>query len=64
MKERTRMSSVSKSGGDAVYGLGFIGSAVYFLQHATSFWLVLVGLFKSAFWPAFLVYTALQRLHM
>ena len=43
-------------GGDAVYGLGLIGALVYYIQHAHSFWMVLVGIVKALIWPAFVVY--------
>jgi hypothetical protein len=46
----------------AVYGLGFIGAAVYFIIHATSFWIGVLGLFKAIVWPAFLVYEAFKAL--
>lgn len=39
-----------------VYGLGLIGALVYFLQHAESFWGVVLGILKALVWPAFLVY--------
>lgn len=42
--------------GGTVYGLGAIGSLVYFLQQSTTFVEGLVGLGKAIFWPAFLVY--------
>ena len=48
----------------AVYGLGFIGAAVYFIGHATSFWLGVLGFLKAIVWPAFLVYDALKFLGM
>ncbi len=51
-----------KGGGgasSAVYGLGFIGAAVYFIQHATSFGAGVVGFFKALVWPAFLIYKLL-----
>jgi hypothetical protein len=44
----------------AVYGLGFVGAAVYFISHATSFWIGLLGLLKAILWPAFLVYDAFK----
>jgi len=47
-----------------VYGLGFIGAAVYYIQHATSFWNGVVGFLKALVWPAFLVYKALEYLKM
>jgi amino acid permease len=40
----------------AVYGLGFIGAVVYFIVHATSFWMGVLGFLKALVWPAFLVY--------
>ena len=49
-------------GSNAVYGLGLIGAAVYYLMHATSFFMGVVGFFKAVLWPAFLVYEALKQL--
>jgi hypothetical protein len=43
----------------AVYGLGFIGAAVYYIQLAPTFWIGAIGLLKAVVWPAFLVYYAL-----
>ena len=40
----------------AIYGLGWIGAVVYFISHATSFWLGVFGFFKAIVWPAILVY--------
>jgi hypothetical protein len=40
----------------AVYGLGFIGAAIYFISTASGFWLGVWGFFKAMLWPAFLVY--------
>jgi hypothetical protein len=48
----------------AVYGLGFIGALIYFLQHASSFGDGLLGVFKAFVWPAFLVYKVLEYLKM
>ncbi|MGB0757393.1 MAG: hypothetical protein ACPGO5_02965 [Patescibacteria group bacterium] len=42
--------------GSAVYGLGFIGAAVYFISTATSFWMGVLGFLKAIVWPAFLAY--------
>jgi hypothetical protein len=44
----------------AIYGLGFIGAVVYFLQHATTFWAGVVGFFKAIVWPALVVYRVLE----
>lgn len=49
-------------GGGAVYGLGFIGAAIFFIGNATSFWAGVLGFFQAMVWPAFLVYEALKVL--
>lgn len=48
------------TGGGALYGLGFIGSLVYFLQHAASLSDGLLGIVKAIIWPAILVYKLLE----
>jgi hypothetical protein len=54
----------SNPAANAVYGLGLIGAAIYFISHATTFWLGVVGLLKAIVWPVFLVYQALQKMGM
>jgi len=46
----------------AVYGLGMIGAAIYFIGHATSFGMGVWGFIKALLWPAFLVYEAFAKL--
>ena len=58
--EKSKNTHVS----NAVYGLGFIGAAVYYVQMATGFWTVIIGLIKAIFWPAFVVYEVLRHLEM
>ena len=48
----------------AVYGLGFIGAVVYFIQHAASFGEGALGFLKALVWPAFLIYKLLGFLNM
>jgi hypothetical protein len=48
----------------AVYGLGFIGAAIYFISHATGFWLGVLGFLKALVWPAFLVYGLFRYIGM
>lgn len=43
-----------------VYGLAFIGAAVYFIGTAASFWMGVLGVLKALVWPAFLVYKLLE----
>jgi hypothetical protein len=46
----------------AVYGLGFIGAAIYYISVATTFWMGVLGLLKAIVWPVFLVLEALKFL--
>lgn len=50
--------------GGAVYGLGLIGAWVYFIGHATTFWLGVLGFLKGLVWPALLIFEALKYLNM
>jgi len=52
----------STASGGAVYGLGLIGAAIYFISHATTFWLGVLGFLKAIVWPAILVFEALRAL--
>lgn len=49
-------------GGDAVYCLGIIGAAIYYIGHAAGFWAGVLGFLKALVWPVFLVYEALNFL--
>ncbi len=51
-------------GSEAVYGLGMIGAWVYFIGHATTFGLGVLGFLKGIVWPALLVYELLKYLQM
>lgn len=46
----------------AVYGLGLIGAAIYYISTATTFWMGALGLLKAIVWPAFLVFELLKSL--
>lgn len=45
-----------------IYGLGFIGAAIYYISAATSFGIGVLGFLKAIVWPALLVYEALKFL--
>jgi hypothetical protein len=47
-----------------VYGMAFIGAAVYFIQHSTSFWAGVLGILKAIVWPAILIYKVLELLKL
>ena len=45
-----------------IYGLAFIGAAVYFIQHSLTFWAGVIGFLKAIVWPAILMYKILELL--
>jgi len=49
---------------NTVYGFGFIGALIYFIQHATSFWMGVLGFLKALVWPGFLIYKLMEFLKM
>lgn len=55
---------VVNKGGGAIYGLGLLGVAFYYLQHAPSFWIGVIGVIKAIFWPAVLLYKVFDMLHL
>lgn len=64
-QETKKARVVYKNGAsEAVYGLGMIGAWIYFLTHAATFWIGVLGIFKGIFWPAILVYETLKFLGM
>lgn len=57
---KKQMQSCPQSG--AVYGLGLIGAAIYFVSQASGFWMGVLGFLKAIVWPAFLIYEAFMSL--
>ena len=55
---KTKMNG--NASGGAVYGLGFIGAAIYFIAHAATFWAGVFGILKAIVWPAFVIYKVLE----
>ncbi|MBS3107325.1 hypothetical protein J4468_00230 [Candidatus Woesearchaeota archaeon] len=64
MANKKECRFVGSCNGGAIYGLGFIGAAVYYISIATSFWIGVLGFLKAIVWPAFLVYGLLKFLGM
>jgi len=61
-RKRSASSSNGMAGG--VYGMAFIGAAIYFIQHAATFWMGVLGFIKALVWPAVLIYKMLEFLKM
>ena len=49
---------------EGIYGLGFIGSLVYYILQSNTIGGWLVGFLKALVWPAFLVYDLMKFLQM
>ena len=59
-KNKNGMHSGGMLGG--AYFLTIVGAAVYFMQHAATFWGGVLGLLKAFVWPAFVIYKVLEIL--
>jgi hypothetical protein len=66
IKPENKRTKVIHQGGasEAVYGLGLIGAWIFYLSHATTFWLGVLGILKGIVWPAMLVFEALKFFNM
>ncbi len=60
--KRCRKTYYHSNGGNAVYGLGFIGAAIFFIGQATTFGMGVLGFLKAIVWPVFLVLEAFKAL--
>ena len=60
--EKSCYSHHGSCSSDALYGVGVIGAAVYFVQGAAGFGPIVVAIIKSFFWPAFVVFKLLGML--
>ncbi len=61
-RDRRRNFNRNAGAGNAVYGLGLIGALVYYIGHADTFWVGVLGVLKAIVWPAFVVYDLLGHL--
>ena len=64
MKKIMKKQHIMCHSGSAVYGLGFIGAAIYYISTATGFWVGVLGVLKAIVWPAFLVFALMKSLGM
>jgi hypothetical protein len=62
--ERKSKGNYRGGASEAVYGLGLIGAWIYYIGHAATFWLGVLGVLKGIVWPAMLVFEALKYFHM
>lgn len=61
-KINVKCKSYACNGGSmgCVYGLGVIGSAVYYIANATGFWNGVLGVLKAVVWPAIVSFEFLK----
>ena len=62
MKEKLKNCSTSST--SCTYFLGIIGAAIYFISHASCFWIGVLGFLKALIWPVFLVFEIMKYLEM
>jgi hypothetical protein len=64
MEKETKNKKWQMNGGGApagvVYSLGFIGAIIYYIQHADTFLIGVIGVLKAFVWPALVVYRLFQ----
>lgn len=64
MSEKSKKVCTNESASaGAVYGLGFVGALIYFIQVANGFWEVILGFFQALVWPAYVVYKLLESFY-
>lgn len=66
MNKKTKCKNHENFNGgcQAIYGLGFIGAAIYYISTATGFWMGVLGVLKAIVWPVFVVFGLLRFLGM
>ncbi|MBU0691300.1 hypothetical protein KKC97_04745 [bacterium] len=57
---------ISRSDGAAggIYFFAFLGSFIYYIQHAGTFWMGVWGFCKAIAWPAILIYKLFEHLKL
>jgi hypothetical protein len=59
---RTRV--VNQGASMPIYGMGLIGALVYYIQHAATLGMGLLGVLKAIVWPAMVIYKMLELLKL
>ncbi len=63
-QKRERRTVHTTAASAPIYGFGFIGALIYYIQFADTFWVGVLGFLKAIVWPAMLVYELLKYLNM
>lgn len=62
--KKEKKSGVNGGASGGVYGLAFLGALIYYIQHADTFWIGVLGFLKALVWPAILIYKLMEFLNM
>ena len=54
-KKMNKICMSHKDSTGCIYGLGFLGAAIYYISTATGFWMGVLGFLKAIVWPVFVV---------
>ena len=57
--KKINFTSYNNNNCGGIYGLAFLGAAVYYIQNAETFWMGALGVLKALVWPAILIYKLL-----
>ncbi len=55
MKKKNKICMTHKNSSGCIYGLGFLGAAIYYIFTASGFWMGVLGFLKALVWPVFVV---------
>ncbi|MCR6712058.1 MAG: hypothetical protein NVV57_04895 [Demequina sp.] len=58
-----RTGNGGAAAGGSIYGLGFIGAAIYYFASADQFWEFILAIPKAIVWPAIVVYELLKSFY-
>jgi hypothetical protein len=59
--DKKSVKMAKQAPGGFILFLGFIGAAIYFIQHTSGgFWEVILALLKAFVWPVFVMYHVLS----
>ena len=59
---KNKCKHVTNGGG--LYCVGFVGAVIYYIQHAESFWMGVLGVLKALVWPAMMACEMMKFLNM
>lgn len=62
-KDKSKNVNSNHGTSSALYFVGFVGAAIYWMQAAVGFGAVVTGFLKAMVWPAYVVYKLLENFY-